>query len=181
MRNPSVVLCLLLGLGVLLPAGAGERYVPLQQRLSAGQLEALGLSARQVALLDQWLAESEPASPAPATAANAEAAAAPMTASAVSAPASVGDDGDPTTRNGVQYIGLDTGPIKARARGAVTGWEPGTVFRLDNGQEWTVLKGRMQLRQPLQDPPIVLVPGIAGRWFLQVDPDLPKARVYRAD
>ncbi len=55
------------------------------------------------------------------------------------------------------------------------------MFRLDNGQQWTVLKGRMTLRQPLQDPPILLVPGIAGRWFLQVDPDLPKARVYRAD
>jgi len=24
-----------------------------------------------------------------------------------------------------------------------------------------------------------VVPGIAGRWFLQVDPDLPKARVFR--
>jgi hypothetical protein len=25
------------------------------------------------------------------------------------------------------------------------------------------------------------VPGIAGRWFLQVDEDMPKARVYRID
>jgi len=42
-----------------------------------------------------------------------------------------------------------------------------------------VLKGRMTLRRAVQDPPIEVVPGIAGRWFLQVDPDLPKARVFR--
>lgn len=33
----------------------------------------------------------------------------------------------------------------------------------------------------MQDPEIVVVPGIAGRWFLQVDEDLPKTRVYRID
>jgi hypothetical protein len=31
----------------------------------------------------------------------------------------------------------------------------------------------------MQAPEIVVVPGIAGRWFLQMDQDLPKARVYR--
>ncbi|QNP42078.1 hypothetical protein H8B22_03380 [Lysobacter terrestris] len=66
-------------------------------------------------------------------------------------------------------------------RGSVAGWEPGTVFVLENGQQWKVLKGQMKLRQALQDPPIVVVPGIAGRWFLQVDEDMPKARVYRID
>ncbi len=39
----------------------------------------------------------------------------------------------------------------------------------------------MKLRKPLESPQIVVVPGIAGRWFLQVDEDLPKARVYRID
>jgi hypothetical protein len=52
---------------------------------------------------------------------------------------------------------------------------------LENGQQWKVLKGAMKLRKPLQAPEIVVVPGIAGRWFLQVDEDMPKARVYRID
>jgi hypothetical protein len=39
----------------------------------------------------------------------------------------------------------------------------------------------MKLRKPYDAPDILLVPGIAGRWFLQVDEDLPKARVYRID
>jgi hypothetical protein len=44
-----------------------------------------------------------------------------------------------------------------------------------------VLKGNMKLRKPLEAPVVVLVPGIMGRWFLQVDEDAPKARVYRTD
>jgi hypothetical protein len=78
-------------------------------------------------------------------------------------------------------LGLDDTPIRARVQGTVTGWEPGTLFALDNGQQWKVLKGEMKLRQSLESPEIVVVPGLAGRWFLQVDEDLPKARVYRVD
>ena len=79
------------------------------------------------------------------------------------------------------FIGLDDQPIKSRVRGQVSGWEPGTVFALDNGQQWKVLKGNMKLPKTLDAPEIVVVPGIAGRWFLQVDEDMPKARVYRID
>ncbi len=78
-------------------------------------------------------------------------------------------------------IGLNDEPIHARLKGTVAGWEPGTVFELDNGQQWKVLKGRMKLSRPLESPEIVVVPGVAGRWFLQVEEDTPKARVYRID
>jgi hypothetical protein len=44
-----------------------------------------------------------------------------------------------------------------------------------------VLKGTVKLRQALDSPEIVVVPGVAGRWFLQVLEDMPKARVYRID
>ena len=76
-------------------------------------------------------------------------------------------------------VGLDDKPIHSRVRGEVRAWEPGTVFELENGQQWKVLKGRMTLRKTLQAPEIEVVPGVAGRWFLQVDEDLPKPRVYR--
>jgi hypothetical protein len=78
-------------------------------------------------------------------------------------------------------IGLDDGPIHGRLKGRVEGWEPGTVFELENGQQWKVLKGTVKLRKALDAPDIVVVPGIAGRWFLQVEEDMPKARVYRID
>jgi hypothetical protein len=86
----------------------------------------------------------------------------------------------PTAANGT-FIGMDQEPIKSRLKGSIASWEPGSEFVLENGQTWKVLKGSMKLRKPLQAPEILLVPGIAGRWFLQVDEDLPKARVYRVD
>ena len=77
------------------------------------------------------------------------------------------------------HLGLEEGPVNARVVGEVAGWQPGTLFTLDNGQQWQVMKGQMKLRKVLQSPQIAVVPGIAGRWFLQVDEDLPKARVFR--
>lgn len=126
-------------------AWAQRGYQPIEQRLSAEQLQQVGLSAQQLQLLNHMLSEAD--------------------ADAPSAP--------------VMHIGLEEGPVHSSVQGAVEGWEPGTVFVLENGQQWKVLKGQMRLRQPLQSPQIEVVPGIAGRWFLQVDEDLPKARVYR--
>ena len=84
-------------------------------------------------------------------------------------------------RGADSYLGMDAKPITTRLKGSVSQWEPGTVFELENGQTWKVLKGNMKLRKPLQAPVVILVPGFAGRWFLQVDEDAPKARVYRID
>lgn len=130
-------------------------YVDIEQRLTPEQLEQVGLTQEQLATLNRLLRD-----------------AAQRDALALDAPA-----GAPA----LHYIGLDDKPIRSRVRGIVGGWEPGTVFVLENGQQWKVLKGRMTLRTPLQAPEIVVVPGVAGRWFLQVDEDLPKARVYRID
>ena len=126
-------------------------YLPLEQRLSAEQLQQVGLSAQQLQLLNRMLSETKPT----VAASPQQPAPAPM------------------------QIGLEEGPVNSRVQGAVEGWEPGTVFVLANGQQWKVLKGQMRLRNTLQSPEIAVIPGIAGRWFLQVDEDLPKARVYR--
>ncbi len=146
-----------------LPAVAADRrpgYVGVEQRLSPEQLREIGLTAAQIKLLDRYLRESEAAGPA-STARSDEA-----------------QDG-PRDFRGLPEPG--EGPIRSRLQGSVAGWEPGTVFALENGQRWQVLKGRMRLRKPYRAPDIVIVPGIAGRWFLQVDEDLPKARVRRID
>jgi hypothetical protein len=141
---------------------AQRAYVGIEQRLSAEQVREIGLTPAQVALLDRYLREVEASAP-PVETARYEA------AEGASKP-------DPT-----RFAGLDVERIASKAKGTISGWEPGTVFELENGQQWKVLKGSMKLRKPLQDPEIVLVPGIAGRWFLQVDEDMPKARVYRID
>lgn len=143
-------------------AWAQQAFVPVEQRLSEQQLREVGLTPAQLELLNRYLRDAEAKAP-PAEAARHETAQGEAHA-------------DPT-----RFIGLDAERIASKAVGTITGWEPGTVFTLANGQQWKVLKGSMTLRKPLQDPAIVLVPGVAGRWFLQVDEDMPKARVYRID
>lgn len=143
-------------------AGQEPGYVGLEQRLTPAQLREVGLTAAQIELLDRYLRESEFAPAPPVETARDE-------------------NGDGRRRERSHFIGLDEGSIRSRLVGSVTGWEPGTVFKLENGQQWKVLKGQMKLRKPYEATEILVVPGIAGRWFLQVDEDLPKARVYRID
>lgn len=154
-------------LGVLLAlsfastaAMAQQAYLDIEQRLTAEQRHATGLdtlSPAQLELLNRLLREES------------------------GEVAKAGPSRREGERGPASYIGLDDRPIRSRLKGEVGGWEPGTVFELENGQQWKVLKGSMKLRRMLQAPEIVVVPGVAGRWFLQVDEDLPKARVYRID
>ena len=157
MRRWQVLGCV----GMLLAGQAGAQvpYVALEQRLDPQALAEVGLTPAQLQALNRLLRQAEADAPAPV---------------AVAAP-SAGGAGAPAP----MFPGLDDGPINAKVTGQVDGWAPGTVFTLDNGQQWQVLKGEMTLKTARSNPEIVVVPGIAGRWFLQVDEDLPKARVFR--
>lgn len=175
MRPFKLVSLLPLLLLLSFAAQARQPYVEIEQRLSAQQLQEVGLSAEQLAKLNRMLREAEET--------------AARSAAAEAAPA-VAEDAGPQVGAGAprergpgagQYIGLNDEPIKSRLKHDVSGWEPGTVFELENGQQWKVLKGRMSLKKPMPKPEIVVVPGVAGRWFLEVDEDMPKARVYRID
>ena len=144
-------------------ATAGD-YVDIEQRLSAEQLRDTGLSTlstEQLKLLNRLLRDD--------------------VAKAVEASKTQTLEGNEPGRGASSLIGFNDEPIRSRLKGTVASWEPGTEFVLENGQTWKVLKGSMKLRKPFESPEIVVIPGIAGRWFLQVDEDLPKARVYRID
>lgn len=145
-------------------AVAKPPYVAIEQRLSEEQLRAVDLTPAQLELPNRMLREADEKQASP-----------PLAGGSASSPRAE------SAADGRMFIGLDDQPIKSRVRGQVSGWEPGTVFALENGQQWKVLKGSMKLRKTLDAPEIVVVPGIAGRWFLQVDEDMPKARVYRID
>jgi hypothetical protein len=167
---------LVLGLLPML-AWAQAPYVKLEQRLSAEQLRATGLDTltpEQLALLNSLLDQQAGAT---VQAVRAEAKA----EARAEAKAEAAENGSQRDPDPSRFVGLSDKPIASRAKGTITGWEPGTEFTLENGQVWKVLKGRMQLDAPRESPEILVVPGIAGRWFLQVDPELPKARVYRID
>lgn len=176
----ALLICSLWCVLAALPARAAEPYVPLERRLTPEQLHATGLdtlSPEQRALLDRLLSESQGQAVEDARAqarADAEIEAAAQRRQHEEAAAQA-------PRGPGRFVGLDDGPIKARIAGDVSGWQPGDVFTLDNGQQWKILKGSLSLRTPLHAPEVRVVPGIAGRWFLQFDEDLPKPRVYRID
>lgn len=143
---------------------AAKDYVDIEQRLSAEQLRDTGLatlSTEQLELLNRLLRDD--------------------VVKAVEAGKAEAREGNEPGRSTASLIGFNDQPIRSRLQGSVGGWEPGTEFVLENGQTWKVLKGSMKLRKPFESPEIAIIPGIAGRWFLQVDEDLPKARVYRID
>lgn len=143
-----------------LSAMAAQDYVNIEKRLSAEQLRETGLdtlSPAQLERLNQLLRDD------------------------TKKVADIEQSQRKVDAGRTSFIGFDDQPIKSRLVGEIGGWEIDTVFELENGQKWKVLKGSMKLRKPMQSPAIVVVPGIAGRWFLQVDEDLPKARVYRID
>jgi len=181
------------GSGVLLlassAAAAQAGQVDIEKRLTPEQLHATGLdtlSPAQLQLLNRLLREESAQSTNPAV---------PTTSAAVAAqpqPAAVAQTapspGPPKVEPAAaapkaapMFIGLDDQPIKSRIPGSVSGWAPGSEFLLENGQRWKVLKGEVKLPKPLENPSITVIPGVAGRWFLQVDESLPSARVYRIE
>lgn len=152
--------CLLVIAAGWQPAWAQTEAPKIEQRLTPEQMHETGLdtlSPTQLARLNEILQTQ--AAPEPA----------------------IGASRTGAERGADSYLGMDAKPITTRLKGSISHWEPDTVFELENGQTWKVLKGSMKLRKPLEAPVVILVPGIAGRWFLQVDEDLPKARVYRID
>ena len=154
---------LLLLVALVMPSLAfAQSYVPIENRLTAEQREATGvstLSAEQLKLLNQILSGQE----------------------AVKHQEVAREREVRAEREASLLDALDGRPIKGVLKGAFSSWDVGTVVELENGQRWKVLKGYGKLRAPRSDFPVLIVPGVAGRWFMEFDENLPKARVYRID
>ncbi len=171
LRRCCLIACC--GLFGAMSATAGEAWTDIEQRLTSEQRHATGLDTltpAQLQLLNQLLRDEQQ-----------KVVAAEVREATAAVSKSMTDPGAGGSNNGALLIGLSEGPIRTRLKGTVARWEPGTEFELDNGQRWKVLKGSATLRKSLDAPEVVLVPGIAGRWFLQIEEDMPKARVYRVD
>jgi len=174
-------LTLMLALATLSPHAAAQTpYISIEQRLTPEQLRSVGLTDEQLDKLNRMLRQAQDGQGTAAVpGAVAPAMATPAALSAVdsASPASR----DARGRDEGSLIGFNDKPIQSRLKGSTSGWEPGTVFELENGQQWKVLKGALKLPRTLDAPEILVVPGVAGRWFLQVVEGMPKARVYRID
>lgn len=141
---------------------AVAQQAPIEQQMTPEQLKATGLgklSPDELANLNAWLAREH---------------AEPVATGS-------GEERPVSERPRGSFVGASDEPVRSRLKGAVQEWAPGTVFELENGQRWRVVKGGMKLNKSVQAPEIEVAPGMMGRWFLQVDEDAPRARVERIE
>ncbi|HWS41430.1 MAG TPA: hypothetical protein VN247_09125 [Arenimonas sp.] len=149
---------------------AGDTSKTLQERFSAEQMRATGLdtlSAEQLALLNQLLQEQLTQA----------AVVVEQKAEVVSTPAPVASVA-PVAPMAVPVLSSE--PFKSKVLGNFATWQTGTVFTLENGQQWQVNKGNAKLPKALNDPNVYVGVSLVGKWYFQFDDeDLPRAMVTR--
>jgi len=136
-------------------AATAQSYVPIEQRLSAEQMQASGLdtlSRQQLQVLNSLLSNEQ---------------------------AAVEERVEQTARS--RFAGLlernQAEPIRGAVKGEFRGWVPGNVIELEDGQRWRVTEGTLYLRRPMVSPMATVVPGMISGWYLQVDGQSPRAKV----
>ena len=147
-----LVIACLLASGAL---HAQQAWVPIEQRLSAAQLRDTGLdqlTPAQLALLNDLLREER--------------------SQAMDAARNAGRDA------AVREAPPAREPVDSRIVGAFRGWQPGTVLSLENGQQWRVLEGELNIRA-MPSPRASVRPGMVGAWYLRVEGQTPTAKVTR--
>lgn len=60
-------------------------------------------------------------------------------------------------------------PFEARIVGSFSGWSGQTEFVLDNGMVWQQTGNDRYPMAPMEDPKVLIRPGLFGNWTLQVD------------
>ena len=149
---------------------ADSAYITLEQRLTADQFKQTGLNtltAKQLALLNSVLNEQETHVVETAVA---EATVAAMAAASSAQPPMVAP---------ASATLLSTEPFNSKVVGSIQGWQTGTVFNLENGQQWQVNKGSAKLFETLDNPVVKVNISLVGKWYFEFNEDLPKAMVTR--
>ena len=140
-----------------LSAIAAETTPTLEERMSKGEFHAAGLdklSPAELKSLNDWLSGH----------------AIVKTITKIETPT-----GKPVfeTDQGQRQV------IETRITGRFTGWYGKTVFRLDNGQEWTQAESGQMSNGKYDNPKVKIKPMLLGSWLLYVEPCGCSVRVER--
>lgn len=73
----------------------------------------------------------------------------------------------------------DRRPIRSRIVGEFTGWDGNTEFELDNGMVWRQAEPARLILSPIENPEVVIEPGMFGSWRLGVAGRNARVRVQR--
>jgi hypothetical protein len=147
---------------------SGAPFSTLEERMTGPEFRETGLhklTDEELRALNLWiqrrsLAEGEVA----------EAAGAPAPHTGASAA---------TDQRGLAAERGDRRPIRSRIVGEFTGWDGNTEFELDNGMVWRQAEPGRLVLSPIENPAVVIEPGILGSWRLGVEGRNARVRVQR--
>lgn len=140
------------------PALAQEQAPPIQQQMSAEEFKAAGLdklSPAELARLNQWLDRRIETATTEATAQLQRQA------------------------RGFLSFGGENETIEATLEGDFRGFSKGRVYRLDNGQEWEQTDTASLAGVRMNNPKVIIRPGLLGTWYMRVGSYGTNAKVRR--
>jgi hypothetical protein len=157
----AVLLCALPALAAAQHAPQPSDQRPIEQRMTPEQFRAAGLdklSPEELAALNAWLRGTLEAE---------------TTRAAAQAEQKVKD----VNRGFFDFGSAD--PIRARLVGEFRGFGKGQRYTLDNGQVWEQTEAARLAGVRLNDPEVVISPGVLGVWWMKVGSYNTRAKVRR--
>src|SRR5512134_377438 len=155
--------------------GADEGFSSLEEQMTGQDFKAAGLdklTPQELESLNGWIRRRSLATldaPVPAAAGVA-------TAAEDSQAAADSQDAD---RRGFKDDDEERTPISSRIVGRFSGWDGQTVFNLENGMIWAQAdKDKFYIKE-VENPAVVIDPGMFGSWRLSVEGHDAECRVER--
>jgi hypothetical protein len=163
-------------IGVNTAAAQADTFSTLEERMTGREFRDTGLhklTEEELAALNRWIELRSLAENELAERFEAQANAASSASSTASVPAESED------RRGFFADQPDREPIRSRIAGSFNGWTGNTRFELENGMVWEQVEaGRFSISR-VDNPEIVISPGMLGTWRLSVEGYSSAVRVRR--
>lgn len=156
-----VLLCAIPALGAAQSGPQAPDQRPIEQRMSPEQFRAAGLDKLdpdELAALNAWLRGT--------------------LQTETSRAAAEAEQKVKTVNRGFFDFGSPD-PILARLQGPFRGFGKGQRYTLDNGQVWEQTDAARLAGVKLQDPEVVISPGVLGVWWMKVGKYNTRAKVRR--
>lgn len=155
-----------------------QQAIVLKQQMGSAEFNQAGLdklSPAELARLEQWLAThaTELASAVPASAVSSASVAADKGASR-----STASSEKKVAAAAKKASRIVVSPIAGR----FTGWRPGSVIVLQNGQKWRISDdSSLTLTRPMDSPVATVKAGVLGGWMLKIEGYNTSGRVQPAN
>lgn len=151
------ILIVLLFLSVTLSVVAAGGFSSLEEQMTGKEFSAAGLdklSQQELDVLNDWLREHSVAT---------------LETKTVSAQVADPAEDQPELKSKDEDKDEDRTTITSKLVGTFDGWDGQSVFELENGQIWAqASKAKWNIKE-VENPVVVIKPGMFGRWRLHIE------------